>query len=255
MNTDILEGKWKQLRGSIKEKWGKLTDDDLDKVAGEADRLAGLLQQKYGYARDQAEEAIKRLHDDHVYESTGKSAPTRGIVTILVGALLAGMTLAGCTVRDSGLTAEVKSKLIADETVKAAQIEVTTKAQVVTLTGNVNSQAEKDRAILLARNTKGVRDVADMISVKTSAHTGDAPEPPRTLGEKIDDAAITMAVKGRLLDDPQMKALKIDVDTREGVVFLTGSVSSKAERDHAVELAKNTEHVRKVVTNLTVQQG
>jgi osmotically-inducible protein OsmY len=75
------------------------------------------------------------------------------------------------------------------------------------------------------------------------------------LGEKVDDAGITMAVKGRLLDDPQVKGTKIDVDTREGVVYLTGSVSSDAERDHAVELARSTEHVRNVVTNLTIQKS
>ena len=49
--------------------------------------------------------------------------------------------------------------------------------------------------------------------------------------------------------------LRIDVDTREGVVYLTGSVSSDAERDHAVELARNTKHVRNVVTNLTIEKG
>lgn len=56
MNYDIFEGKWKQLRGEVKVWWGKLTDDDLDKVEGNYDKLIGLLQEKYGFTREQAEE-------------------------------------------------------------------------------------------------------------------------------------------------------------------------------------------------------
>lgn len=56
MNNDIFAGKWKQIRGKAKVWWGKLTDDDLDKVEGNYDKLVGLLQEKYGYTREQAEE-------------------------------------------------------------------------------------------------------------------------------------------------------------------------------------------------------
>lgn len=58
MNRDILEGKWKQLKGSVKEHWGELTDDELDKAAGRYDKLAGLIQERYGYAKDQAEQEL-----------------------------------------------------------------------------------------------------------------------------------------------------------------------------------------------------
>jgi uncharacterized protein YjbJ (UPF0337 family) len=54
MNNDIFEGKWKQMRGQAKVWWGKLTDDDLEKVGGNLDKLIGLLQEKYGYTRQQA---------------------------------------------------------------------------------------------------------------------------------------------------------------------------------------------------------
>ncbi|HEY5138377.1 MAG TPA: CsbD family protein [Methylococcales bacterium] len=64
MNKDILEGKWKQMRGNAKTWWGKLTDDDLDRAAGKYDVLAGLLQEKYGYTRQRADEEIdKRLKE------------------------------------------------------------------------------------------------------------------------------------------------------------------------------------------------
>jgi uncharacterized protein YjbJ (UPF0337 family) len=60
MNKDIFEGKWKEMRGQVKETWGKLTDDDLEKVDGKADQLVGLIQQKYGYSRQQAEKELNQ---------------------------------------------------------------------------------------------------------------------------------------------------------------------------------------------------
>jgi uncharacterized protein YjbJ (UPF0337 family) len=58
MNWDRIAGNWKQFTGKVKEKWGKLTDDDLTTIAGKRDQLAGLLQQRYGYAKDQAEKEL-----------------------------------------------------------------------------------------------------------------------------------------------------------------------------------------------------
>lgn len=58
MNENILEGKWKQLRGYVREKWGDLTDDELDQIAGKRDRLAGVLQERYGYTQIEAEQQI-----------------------------------------------------------------------------------------------------------------------------------------------------------------------------------------------------
>ena len=55
MNSDTMEGNWKQLKGKMREKWGKLTDDDWDAVAGKKDQLLGKLQERYGYSREQAE--------------------------------------------------------------------------------------------------------------------------------------------------------------------------------------------------------
>ncbi len=60
LNENIFEGKWKQIRGQAKEWWGKLTDDDLDKVEGKYDKLVGLLQEKYGYTQEQVKEEIEK---------------------------------------------------------------------------------------------------------------------------------------------------------------------------------------------------
>jgi uncharacterized protein YjbJ (UPF0337 family) len=61
MNKDILQGKRRELKGLIKTRWGKLTDDDLDRIEGQAERLVGLLQQRYGYAKEKAEQEYKRV--------------------------------------------------------------------------------------------------------------------------------------------------------------------------------------------------
>lgn len=60
MNWDRAKGNWKQVRGEVRKQWGKLTDDDVDQVAGERDKLVGKIQERYGIARDEAE---KRLED------------------------------------------------------------------------------------------------------------------------------------------------------------------------------------------------
>jgi uncharacterized protein YjbJ (UPF0337 family) len=59
MNSDQMEGKWKQLKGAVKEKWGKLTDDDLDAIAGKHDQLVGKIQERYGITKEQAAQQIK----------------------------------------------------------------------------------------------------------------------------------------------------------------------------------------------------
>ncbi|HYG77864.1 MAG TPA: CsbD family protein [Planctomycetota bacterium] len=56
MNIDILKGQWKQLKGDVKQWWGKLTDDDLEYIDGSKDKLIGKLQERYGYTREKAEE-------------------------------------------------------------------------------------------------------------------------------------------------------------------------------------------------------
>ena len=167
-----------------------------------------------------------------------------------IGLVLCVALLGACAeTKDATVTGTVKTKLAADDQVKATEIDVKSANGVVTLTGNIDSQAAKDRALQIARETKGVVDVKDMISVREGAAHGDAPSPSRTVGEHIDDAQITSRVKSRLLEDPAVRGLKIDVDTREGVVYLTGSIPGAGERDKAVQIARATEGVRDVQAN------
>jgi len=61
MNEDIFKGKWKEIKGSVKEQWGNLTDNDLTEIEGQQEKLVGLLQSKYGYSKDKAEEEYKKF--------------------------------------------------------------------------------------------------------------------------------------------------------------------------------------------------
>ena len=70
MNWDQIEGKWKQAKGAAKERWGKLTDDDLDVIRGRKDQLAGKLQERYGIAKEEAEKEIDGWSRTVVIEHT-----------------------------------------------------------------------------------------------------------------------------------------------------------------------------------------
>jgi uncharacterized protein YjbJ (UPF0337 family) len=58
MNWDQIQGNWKQMTGKVKEKWGQLTDDDLTNAAGKREQLCGVLQERYGYAKERAEREL-----------------------------------------------------------------------------------------------------------------------------------------------------------------------------------------------------
>src|SRR5688572_23936992 len=84
MNTDILKGKWHQLKGSVRSRWNKLTDDDLGRIEGDVERFIGVLQERYGYGRERAEREMNDfLESDHVVragiggEEIGQSGPSR----------------------------------------------------------------------------------------------------------------------------------------------------------------------------------
>jgi uncharacterized protein YjbJ (UPF0337 family) len=82
MNWDQVEGKWKQYKGEMKEKWGKLTDDDFDVINGRRQQLVGKIQERYGIARDEAEkqtdEFVKSLRDASDASSSKERARRAG---------------------------------------------------------------------------------------------------------------------------------------------------------------------------------
>jgi uncharacterized protein YjbJ (UPF0337 family) len=83
MNADVFEGRWKQMRGELRSWWGKLTDDDLEKIGGKRDRLVGALQEKYGYTREAAQQEIDRRFREYDkrpgISSPGRAAHAQGM--------------------------------------------------------------------------------------------------------------------------------------------------------------------------------
>ena len=179
----------------------------------------------------------------------------------MLGLLAPAVFVLGCSQSDPGITTSVKTQLMADELVKARNINVDTRDHVVTLTGTVKSAAEEAKALQIARSTKGVNDVVDNIVIAPSTEPGAAPTTGQvgdtSIGSAasaaVTDAAITTKVKTSLLADPDVSGLRIDVDTRNGVVTLTGTVNSSAEKARALDLAGRVDNVSRVEDKLTVR--
>jgi hyperosmotically inducible protein len=179
---------------------------------------------------------------------------------LLLGVLGTTVFVVGCSQSDSGITSSVKSKLVADDIVKARSINVDTQDRVVTLSGSVQSPIEENHAIEIARNTKGVADVVDKMSV-LSAEPGATPTtgldtaPATSVGSAISDSTITSDVRARLLADPDVSGQKIDVDTRDRVVTLSGTVADATQKSRAAALAGKADNVVRVEDNLLVQSA
>jgi hyperosmotically inducible periplasmic protein len=169
---------------------------------------------------------------------------------LLVAVFSAATLLIGCGQTDPGITTSVKSKLTTDDLVKARRIDVDTRDKVVTLTGEVNSADERERALQIARDTNGVTNVIDQLNVRpeAAATTGTTTTAP----EAGSDAGITTAVKSKLLADPDTSGLSISVDTQNGMVTLTGTVASAAEKTEALKIARETSGVTQVKDQLVV---
>jgi len=152
---------------------------------------------------------------------------------------------AGEQVDDTVTTAEVKAALIADPTTKAHQIDVETFKGTVQLNGFVDSAASKERATEVARKQKGVTAVHNNLTVRTDG---------KSASDSIDDTAITAKVKTALGGDPRTKAHQINIETREGVVQLSGFVDTSEAKSTAEELARSVENVKSVDNEIDVKK-
>ncbi|MGH9314644.1 MAG: BON domain-containing protein [Vicinamibacterales bacterium] len=174
-------------------------------------------------------------------------------LTCAIGVVL---LTAACAKSDAGITTAVKSRMAADDTVKAYQVNVDTKDRVVTLTGEVPSTAAKEQAVQIARSTDGVASVVDNLTVAAAAAgTGFGDSAAATagrIGDAASDAMITSALKTKFLADPDVAGLKIDIDTSAGVVTLIGTVKTQIEKDEALRIARETDGVKNVVDRLTI---
>lgn len=149
----------------------------------------------------------------------------------------------GEAIEDASVTAAVKSRLLWNDTTDGLDINVDTMDGKVTLSGNATTNDEKALATRLAKRTDGVRSVDNRIVVKPS----DGGVPSReAAGEAIADSWITTKVKSSLLMSNDVDGLDLTVETKDGIVTLGGAASSAAERDLAVEIAKDIKGVKDV---------
>ena len=153
-------------------------------------------------------------------------------------------TTVGTTIDDSAITTKVKSALLADAEVKGLDIKVETNKGEVQLSGFVETQAQIDRAVSVAKGVEGVKNVDNKMSLKI----------PTTVGEKIDDGIITTKVKGALVAESGIDSGDIAVVTRDGVVQLSGFVKDQAQIDRAVQVARSAEGVKDVMNELSVKK-
>jgi osmotically-inducible protein OsmY len=145
-------------------------------------------------------------------------------------------------VDDSTITSRVKHEMLKDDVVKARQIDVDTIGGHVTLNGVVATREESSRAVQIARRVPAVKSVTNNIQIGE-----------RSFGDVWSDNVISNKIKAKLIAEPEVRSLNIDVDVYLGVVTLTGIVSTKYQKDRAIQLSRTTDGTVKVIDNLKVR--
>jgi osmotically-inducible protein OsmY len=173
--------------------------------------------------------------------STDRPAGAERPPTTLAGRFDAGWT-----------TTKIQAQYFADADVKGRNIDVTTDAAgTVTLRGRVESEAERQEALRIAGATEGVRRVVDELRL-AAGESAVAAGPGQPAAAGVEDAWITAKIQSKYFLDADVKGRDIDVDTDGGVVTLSGTVADPTQRRQAVDIARNTDGVRRVEDKLTV---
>ena len=152
------------------------------------------------------------------------------------------MNKVGNFMDDSTITAKVKAALVDHDSIKSTDISVKPDQKVVTLSGFVESQAQAEEAVKVAKGVEGVTSVSDKLHVRDSKET--------SVKGYAGDTAITSEVKAKLLADDIVPSRKVKVETTDGVVQLSGSVDSQAQSDRAESIAKAIDGVKSVKNDL-----
>ncbi|APG16434.1 molecular chaperone OsmY [Kosakonia radicincitans DSM 16656] len=155
------------------------------------------------------------------------------------------MTKVGGFMDDSSITAKVKAALVDHESIKSTDISVKTDNKVVTLSGFVESQAQAEQAVSVAKGVEGVASVSDKLHVRDGKN--------QSMKGYAGDTATTSEIKAKLLADDLVPSRKVKVETTDGVVQLSGTVDSQAQSERAESIAKAIEGVKSVKNDLKVK--
>jgi hyperosmotically inducible protein len=148
----------------------------------------------------------------------------------------------GRVLDDATITTKINAELVKDPVAKARRIDVDTLDGVVTLTGVVETSEEAKRAGEIAMRVAGVKKVKNNLQIGS-----------KTWGQALDDKVIGSKIKAKLVSEPGIRSLNIDVDVNKGVVTLTGIVKFKYQKDRAIEIARTTSGTVSVVDNIRVK--
>jgi len=198
-----------------------------------------------------------------------KAIWSAGVIALLLAGPSTAIAAQRTTVSDDTLDKRIEHRMKTDASLKKYDVDVAVKDHVVTLTGNVATRSQRTHAARLA-NIRGVSSVDNRIEVNSSAAKGTTgrledkakadtrevkdktKDAVSKTGEVINDGWITTHVKARFIGEDLFKDSDIHVKTDDHVVTLSGRVMSSAARSRAVDLAKTTEGVHRVVDRLEV---
>jgi hyperosmotically inducible protein len=170
-----------------------------------------------------------------VYAQTSSTSPTESATV-------------GDAITDTAITTKVKAKLIADNRTKTVKISVETNNGIVTLSGKARSHKAKAAAEKIASEVDGVKSVINNVTVgvRTESVGTKTEKAADATGEAVSDTWITTKVKSSLLTDKNIKDGDVSVETTDGVVTLTGTVPTAAQKTHAVASIKKIKGVKSV---------
>ena len=155
------------------------------------------------------------------------------------------MNKVGNFMDDSAITAKVKAAMVDHESIKSTDISVKTDQKVVTLSGFVESQAQAEEAVNVAKGVEGVTSVSDKLHVRDSKSD--------SVKGYAGDTSTTSEIKAKLLADDIVPSRKVKVETTDGVVQLSGTVDSQAQIERAESIAKAVDGVKSVKNDLKAQ--
>jgi osmotically-inducible protein OsmY len=219
----------------------------VNQLEVDPDKAAARVQERAEARKDAIDERAERQKDaiDRQTEATKDKLENGGTTRVVVDgkrepARVTTRKDRDDKVADPWVTTKVKTKILADDLLDKSEIDVDTAHDgVVTLTGHVPSAAAETRALELARNTEGARQVVDKLDVRPV---------------KLSDGEVTAKVKSRLEHEDMLDKATINIETEDsGVVTLKGAVPSAAAETRALELTRTTEGVRKVVDKIDVK--
>jgi osmotically-inducible protein OsmY/uncharacterized protein YjbJ (UPF0337 family) len=258
-SKSLSDAQWKQIKGRVREQWGKLTDDDVERTKGHFERLVGLIGERY----DDTREAVHAKVEEMLSEVGSHKSDTVVRSIAIIGtalALAAGTPLpahAGDASQNSQLAeatlhAKVRIALLTDLHHSGLGIDIDVHGDDVSLTGEVNERSTRELASTVVADIEGVDEVDNQLRVDAEAYDARTPagQAAEEAQREVSDGLLATRVKAQLLGELGLEAMGIEVSAADGHVVLTGSVDSDEHATIAEREARRTSGVEQVKSRL-----